>query len=160
MKLRLVFNILVFTLILTASFGSTVVKAGNTLKATEDMTCFTKEESAKIIAKFDELDQLKKDVEVYKKNEEKYTSAIREKDLAIDSYKQSVTLLEFSINQYKSILTDLRGMLKEQSDANVQLGRCLLDFKRLSNDTKKTNFITGLITDGIRAYGLSKLKVK
>ncbi len=134
------------------------IKKGETLKATQDLRYFTKDESVRLLDQLNELEAVKKKIVIYEENERLYKEAIREKDLAIDSFKESNTVLKMSIDQYKTIIDTLKLMVNEQVKTVVELNKALGDTRSSSNRQKKINFFTGFIAPIAGAWGLSRIK--
>jgi len=147
-----------FTLISIASLAGGYIKKGQTFKAEEDVRYFTQSESVRLLEQLNELEALKKKIVIYEENERIYKEAIKEKDLAIESFKESITVLKMSVEQYKSILETSKTVYSEQTKTIVELNKALSENRSASNRRSKTNFITGFLAPIAGAWGLSKIK--
>lgn len=149
------FNVLLFVLCSSSLYAGGFIKAGETFKATEDVRYFNKAESVDLLNKLNRLDEVEKMIVLYKENESKYKMAIAEKDNSIASYKESLTYLEFSVKQYKTLAEDLQTIVKAQTGSMIELTKTIMSN---SNRRAKTNFFTGFLERIVVAWGLSRIK--
>ena len=152
-----VFNIL-FIFITCSIYAGGYIRAGETFKATEDVRYFSKSETVNLIQKLDRLDELEKQILIYKQNETLYKEGVELKNKAIDSYKETITFLEFSNKQYKDLVENLKRLNEDKNKSMVELTKMVLEIKTASNRRAKANFFTGFVAPILGAWGLSKIK--
>jgi hypothetical protein len=158
LKIKTFSFILILSILASEVFAGGFIKAGETFKAKEDVRYFTKSESIELLKQLNELEELRKSLEIYKENEEKYKEAIKEKNSAIKSLQESNTYFEFSIKQYKGLIENLQTLTRTQNESMIELTKVILQVKASSNTRAKANFFTGFVAPILGAWGLSKIK--
>jgi hypothetical protein len=158
LKIKTFSIVLILFLISSNVFAGGFIKTGETFKAKEDVRYFTKSESVNLLNQLNELEDLKKKIDTYKENEEKYKEVIKEKNAAIKSLQESNTYFEFSIKQYKGLVENLQTLAKTQNESMIELTKVILQVKASSNTRAKANFFTGFVAPILGAWGLSRIK--